>query len=93
MKELRILITSPKDVTYASCWIKSCIILHAFCIDSELEINEDWLNDGVAWEHDMQATPDDDQPETFTAQLDRRDHDLAAGRAARENLNRLLQEA
>ena len=41
----------------------------------------------------MQATLNDDQPETFTAQLNCRDHDLATGRVARENLNRLLQEA
>ena len=42
LKELCTLITSSKDVTYASCWIKLCIILHTFCIDSKLEINEDW---------------------------------------------------
>ena len=34
--------------------------------------------------------PDDSQSETFAAQIDRRDQDLAAGRIARENLKQLM---
>ena len=40
LKEFCILITSPKDITYASCWIQTCIILHVFSLDSELTTNK-----------------------------------------------------
>lgn len=35
LKELRIQIFNPQDLTYATLWINSCIILHAFCINYE----------------------------------------------------------
>ena len=92
LKELRILITSPKDITYASCWIQACIVLHAFAIDSELATNETWLNDGIAMEHSSRAL-DDAQPETFTAQNDSNDVTLRAGKAFRETLKQRLTDS
>ncbi len=37
-------------MSYASCWIQACIVLHAFELDMELETDEAWLEDGVVWE-------------------------------------------
>lgn len=32
---------------FASNWIQVCIILHAFVINHELEINQEWLDDRI----------------------------------------------
>ncbi len=50
LKELRIRINNAQDMSYASCWIQACIVLHAFALDMELETDEAWLEDGVVWE-------------------------------------------
>lgn len=50
LKELRIRINNAQDISYASCWIQACIVLHAFALDMELETDEAWLEDGVVWE-------------------------------------------
>lgn len=92
LKELRIRINSPEDVTYASCWIQSCIILHAFSIDNELETNEEWLSDGVTWERDVRAAvrQQDERGEDLSsaAQTNHRYQPLRAGGLARESLKR-----
>lgn len=34
-------------MSYISCWIQACIVLYAFALDMELEMNVAWLDDGV----------------------------------------------
>lgn len=97
LKELRIQINSPKDVTYASCWIQSCIILHAFSIDNELETNKEWLDDGLTWEKNFRAiaqrsSNDGDESSSIRVQIDGRDQSLRAGKLARESLKRKFIE-
>lgn len=35
------------------CGSTVVIIIHFFCQDYELDIHEDWLKDGVQWEHEQ----------------------------------------
>ena len=37
-------------MSYASCWIQACIVLHAFAHDMELGTDEAQLEDGVVQE-------------------------------------------
>lgn len=38
LKELRVQISGPPDLAYATLWINSCIIIHSFYQDYELDI-------------------------------------------------------
>ena len=51
LKKLRLNITTKNDVVYLTGWINACIILHSFCMDQELELQKDFLQDGREWEH------------------------------------------
>lgn len=80
LKELHIQINSPKDVMFASCWIQSCIILHAFSIDNELKTHKEWLNDGITWERGVRAVvrQQNERGEGLSSviQIDHRDQSL-----------------
>lgn len=95
LKELRVRITSPKDVTYASCWIQACITLHAFSIDTELEANEEWLTDGLAWEKDFRKAARHPvfESSSLVAQSDNSEDSLRAGELVREKLKGRFLEA
>lgn len=101
LKELRICINNAKDMSYASCWIQACIVIHAFAIDHELDTDQSWLEDGVVWEReqkekdqrqrletDTEAAPDGINRETTR----QRDQTLRQGKLKREILKqRYLQ--
>ena len=53
LKKLRFQVLNSQDLTYVTLWINTCIIIHAFCLDHELEIEADWLKDGTDWERDQ----------------------------------------
>lgn len=53
LKELCFQVLNAQDLAYVTLWINTCIILHAFCLDQELEIETDWLKDGVDWEKEQ----------------------------------------
>lgn len=36
-------------MSYASCCIQACIVLHAFAFNMELETNEAWLENDIVW--------------------------------------------
>lgn len=59
MKSLRIQINNKKDVKYAMAWVNACIILHAFCQDDELEVDQIWLNEGQAFDREKQRREED----------------------------------
>ncbi len=44
LKSLQIEINNKKDLTYAMEWVNAYIILHVFCQDHELEVDQIWLN-------------------------------------------------
>lgn len=48
--ELGFQVLNAQDVAYGIFWINICIILYIFCLDQELEIETDWLKDGMHWE-------------------------------------------
>ncbi len=60
-KELRFQILNAQDLAYVTLWINTCIILHAFCLDYELEIESDWLKDGIDWEREQNRDIERDQ--------------------------------
>ena len=88
-------------MSYASCWIQACIVIHAFAIDHELDTDQSWLEDGVVWEReqkekdqrqrletDTEAAPDGINRETTR----QRDQTLRQGKLKREILKqRYLQ--
>ncbi len=41
LKKLRFQVLNAQDLAYVTLWINTCIILHAFCLDHELEIEAD----------------------------------------------------
>lgn len=47
---MRIQILGPTDLAFATLWITSCIIIHSFCYNHKIDIQKDWLKDGVQWE-------------------------------------------
>ncbi len=47
LKELRFQVLDSQDLAYVTLWINTCIVIHAFCLDRELEIEADWLKDGI----------------------------------------------
>ena len=40
-------------------WVNACIILHAFCQDDELEVDQIWLNEGRAFDLENQIREED----------------------------------
>ncbi len=46
-QKLRFQILNTQNLAYITLWIKTYIILHVFCLDIELEIELDWLKDGI----------------------------------------------
>lgn len=50
LKELRLQVLNAQNLTYVTLWINTCIILHAFYLDQELEIETNWLKDRIDWE-------------------------------------------
>lgn len=88
LKELRIRIRKEKDLDYAVAWINTCIVLHAFCMDQELDIDQEWLKDGQEFERGLRtrsALPDETTQPGGSA--------LDEGKEAREDLKSLLLEA
>ncbi len=61
LKELRFQILNKHDLAYVTLWINTCIIFHAFCLDYELEVESDWLKDGVDWEREQNKDIERDQ--------------------------------
>lgn len=59
LKSFRIQINSKKDVTYAMARVNACIILHAFCQDDELEVDQIWLNEGRVFDQENQRREED----------------------------------
>ena len=59
LKSLQIQINNKKDVTYAMAWVNACIILHAFCQDDELEVDQIWLNKRQAFDQENQRKEKD----------------------------------
>ena len=53
LKEPCLQVLNEQDLAYVTLWINTCIILHAFCLDQELEIEADWLKDGIDWEREQ----------------------------------------
>lgn len=86
LKELQVRINNRKDMRFASCWIQVCIILHAFVIDHELEINQKWFNDRVTWEQEQlqrERNLDDAQRDTREGKsIRQRDVSLSQGKQA-----------
>ena len=83
LRGLRIAIRGPKDVTFANAWIIACLAIHAFCVDHELEIHEDWIQEGVQHEREQLQQ----QNTSGDARL-ARDKGLARGKAIRESLKK-----
>ena len=61
LKELRFQILNAQDLAYVTLWIKTCIIFHAFCLDYELEVELDWLKNGMNWEREQNKDIERDQ--------------------------------
>ena len=87
LKELRVRIRNAKDLTFATAWINACIVLHTFCIDQELEINQGWLKDGRKHKHRLQTMPS--QSDTL---IQSKDTILTEKKQVRENLKQMLLE-
>lgn len=87
LKSLRIQINNKKDVTYAMAWVNACIILHAFCQDDELEVNQIWLNEGRAFDQENQRREED---HAVNNQIFARREALRVGQKARIALKRNL---
>ena len=88
LKELRIRIRNAKDLDYAVAWINACIVLHAFCMDQELDIDQEWLKDGQEFERGLRtraALPDETTQSGGST--------LNEGEEAREDLKSSLLEA
>ena len=51
LKELKVRIKNAEDLAFITAWINVYIVLYAFCIDQELEINQGWLRDRQKHEH------------------------------------------
>ena len=88
LKELRVRIKNAEDLAFAIAWINACIMLHAFCMDQELEINQGWLRDGQKHEHKLQTMPS--QPST---PIQLKDTILTEGKQVRKNLKQMLLDA
>ncbi len=90
LKKLRVRMNNRKDIRFASCWIQVCIILHALVIDHELEINQEWLVDGITWEQKQQQRErnfDEKQREVAEGESTRQhDISLSQGKRTREAL-------
>lgn len=88
LKELRVKIKQSKDLVYATAWINACIVLHAFCLDQELDIDQEWLKDGQQFERDLQSG----RPQTLSQEptQELRNNALNEKKATRENLKQLL---
>lgn len=54
LKKLRVNIHTKKDIVYATGWINACIILHSFCMDQKLDLQKDFLRDGLEHETEQQ---------------------------------------
>lgn len=88
LKELRVRIRSAEDLAFATAWINACIVLHTFCMDQELEINEGWLRDGQKHEYRLRI-----MPSHSSTPIQSKDITLTERKQARKNLKRLLLEA
>ena len=88
LKELKVRIRNAKDLAFATAWINACIVLYAFCMDQELEINQGWLRDGQKHEHRLR---------TMLSQLNTliqsKNTILTEGKQVRENLKQMLLDA
>ena len=91
------MIQNAKEVEYATAWINTCIIIHAFCMDNKVNFcHSDWLERGRQAEQELQSSADNHQAlqayqeeETFL----QRDITLSKGKAKREELKKLLFES
>ena len=89
LKELRVLIKSEEDIAFATVWINTCIIIHAFCLDQEVNfIDQEWLEDGYTFEQGLRANNDIQEPENESTKA--REQTLANRRAKREELKAVL---
>lgn len=46
LKRLRLNIFTKEDIVYVTDWINACMILQCFCIDQELDMAKNFLEDG-----------------------------------------------
>ena len=94
LKELRIQIHGPEDVTFAMAWVNACIVLHSFYLDDELEVQRDWLENGVRFERELREDRDpgmNEAPATTLKEAAGRKATLQKGKKVRELLkNKLL---
>lgn len=88
LKELRVRIRNAKDLAYATAWINTCIILHAFCIDQELDTHWDWLRDGQRFEQNWHAQSSQMRETDRSKEIERNE-----GKQVREDLKKSLLEA
>lgn len=51
LKKLQLNFSRKEDVIYVIGWINTCIILHSFYMDQELELQKDFLQDIWKWEN------------------------------------------
>lgn len=82
-------IANPKNLAYATAWINACIVLHAFCMDQELEIDEKWLKDGQIFEHELSFGVASEEHSGISESIG---NTLNKGKKARERLKRSLLE-
>ena len=87
LKELRVRIKNAEDLAFVTAWINACIMLHAFCMDQELEINQGWLRDGPKHEHRLQTTPSQ-----LGTPIQSKNTILTERKQVRENLKQMLLE-
>ena len=96
LKELRIQIHGPEDVTFAMAWVNACIVLHSFCLDDELEVQRDWLDNGAAFEQWIREDrdPEMDEPAAMNPQTAAiRRVTLQQGKDVRECLKKKLLDS
>jgi hypothetical protein len=87
LKELRVQIHTKEDFIYATCWINTCIALHAFCQADEVDEQSDFIEDGVAHEREQRR---DERRAPAVEQRREREVTLADGRQRREELKNVL---
>lgn len=86
LKELRFQFLNAQDLAYVTLWINTCIILHAFCVGHELEIETDWLKDGMDWEKEQNRDIEREQEaENMPTAGRRAQQALIAGKRVREH--------
>lgn len=84
LKKLCFQVLNAQDLAYVALWINTCIILHAFCLDHELEIETNRLKDGMHWEKEQNKDIEREQ-EAENMPTGRRSFDCGEKRIVREH--------